>query len=303
MPVRIRTPKQYVLHLVYKVEIRDGSNPLRHFRDEFLGYRPPAKWGMLVLGAIAFVLGCNKTPESDPKKPAESFNMPAEGTTTALRSDLGEMLDLLRSGPAGAVRIRLRKMLDQNPTDGQAAFLYGLSLHQEKKYSEARIYFEHAREHAPEYATTHHFLGWCLFYEGELELANASFTRHSKLVEGEGDDHFALGLIALEQNDLSAAQTSFDIALQCFEAMSGGNAREQGKTLARLGELAEVQGNLDLAAERLSQATKLFPDHYEAWHRLAAIERRRGNSDAASRATEQEATARSRVGRPQGFPE
>ncbi len=241
---------------------------------------------MLVLGAMAFVLGCDKTPESDPKKPAESFNMPAEGTTTALRSDLGEMLD-------------------QNPTDGQAAFLYGLSLHQEKKYSEARIYFEHAREHAPEYATTHHFLGWCLFYEGELELANASFTRHSKLVEGEGDDHFALGLIALEQNDLSAAQTSFDIALQCFEAMSGANdhAREQGKTLARLGELAEVQGNLDLAAERLSQATKLFPDHYEAWHRLAAIERRRGNSDAASRATEQEATARSRVGRPQGFPE
>ena len=82
-----------------------------------------------------------------------------------------------------------------------------------------------------------------------------------------------------------------------------GRAREQGKTFARLGELAEVLGNLDLAAERLSKATELFPDHYEAWHRLAAIERRRGNQDAAARAANQEAAARDRVGRSQGFPE
>ena len=80
-------------------------------------------------------------------------------------------------------------------------------------------------------------------------------------------------------------------------------ARAQGKTFARLGELAEVLGNLDLAAERLSKATELFPDHYEAWHRLAAIERRRGNQDAAVQAAKQEAAARDRVGRPQGFPE
>ena len=43
-------------------------------------------------------------------------------------------------------------------------------------YSEARAYFDQALEHAPDYATTHHFLGWCLFYEGELELARASFS-------------------------------------------------------------------------------------------------------------------------------
>ena len=93
--------------------------------------------------------------------------MPPENTTTALRSDLGPILDLLRFGPTGAARIRLRKILDQNPTDGQAAFLYGLSLHQEKRYSEARVYFDQALWHAPQYATTHHFLGWCLFYEGD----------------------------------------------------------------------------------------------------------------------------------------
>ena len=260
---------------------------------------------MLALGVMVFVLGCDQDPNSTAKNSGESFKVPPEGTTTALRRDLGPILDLLRSGPTGAARIRLRKILDQNPTDGQAAFLYGLSLHQEKRYSEARVYFDQALWHAPEYATTHHFLGWCLFYEGELELAKASFSRHTKLVEGEGDDYFALGLIALERNNLAGAENCFEIALQCFETLPAfnGRAREQGKTFARLGELAEVLGNLDLAAERLSKATKLFPDHYEAWHRLAAIERRRGNQDAAARAANQEAAARDRVGRPQGFPE
>ena len=260
---------------------------------------------MLALGVMVFVLGCDQKPNSGPPRSTESFNQPPEGTTTALRSDLGPILDLLRSGPTGAARIRLKKILNQNSTDGQAAFLYGLSLHQEKRYSEARVYFDQALEHAPEYATTHHFLGWCLFYEGELELASASFSRHTKLVEGEGDDYFALGLIALERNNLAGAENCFEIALRCFENLPAfnGRAREQGKTFARLGELAEVLGNLDLAAERLSKATKLFPDHYEAWHRLAAIERRRGNQDAAARAANQEAAARDRVGRPQGFPE
>ena len=260
---------------------------------------------MATIGLMIFVLGCDKTSDFTAKKPDESFNTPSEGITTALRSDLGQILDLLRSGPNGAARIRLRKILDQNPTDGQAAFLYGLSLHREKRYSEARAYFDQALEHAPEYATTHHFLGWCLFYEGELELAKASFSRHTKLVEGEGDDYFAMGLIALERNNLANAESCFEIALQCFEDLPAfnGRAREQGKTFARLGELAEVLGNLDLAAERLSKATELFPDHYEAWHRLAAIERRRGNQDAAARAANQEAAARDRVGRPQGFPE
>ena len=296
---------QYVLHLVYKVEIPVGSIPLRQFTDEISGYRPTPKWGMLALGVVAFVLGCDQNPDSTTKNSGESFNIPPSSTTTALRSDLGGVLDLLRSGPPGAARIRLKKLLDQNPTDGQAAFLYGLSLHQEKRYSEARAYFDQALEHAPDYATTHHFLGWCLFYEGELELARASFSRHTKLVEGEGDDYFALGLIALEQNHLAEAEDSFEIALQCFQALPAfnGRDREQGKTFARLGELADVLGNLDLAAERLSKATELFPDHYEAWHRLAAIERRRGNQDAAAQAAEQEAAARNRVGRPQGFPE
>ena len=101
-------------------------------------------------------------PDPGTKKPAESFKVPPGSTTTALRSDLGPILDLLRSGPTGAARIRLRKILDQNPTDGQAAFLYGLSLHQEKRYSEARVYFDQALWHAPEYATTHHFwVGVC----------------------------------------------------------------------------------------------------------------------------------------------
>ena len=260
---------------------------------------------MLALGVMVFVLGCDQDPNPTAKNGDESFKVPPEGTTTALRSDLGPILDLLRSGPTGAARIRLKKILNQNPTDGQAAFLYGLSLHEEKRYSEARVYFDQALWHAPQYATTHHFLGWCLFYEGELELARASFSRHTKLVEGEGDDYFALGLIALERNNLAVAENRFESALRCFEAMPAfnGRAREQGKTFARLGELAEVLGNLDLAAERLSKATKLFPDHYEAWHRLAAIERRRGNQDAAARAANQEAAARDRVGRPQGFPE
>lgn len=257
------------------------------------------------MGALVFVLGCDAKSSQAAKNPPESSKLKATPPNAVLRSDLGEVLQLIRSGPTGAARIRLRKLLNQNPQDGQAAFLYGLSLHEEKRYSEARSYFTRALEHAPEYVTTHHFLGWCLFYEGELAQAETSFLRHAKTAPPEGDDSFGLGLIYLERGELDLAQNAFENALQTFLTMSNLKVapREQGKTLARLGELAEVQGDLDLAAERLRQATSLFPDHYEAWHRFAAIERRRGNLDAATNAAEQEAAARQRVGRPQGFPE
>ena len=259
---------------------------------------------MVTLGVMVFVLGCDQMPDSRTKNSAESFKCPPESTTTALRSDLGQILDLLRSGPTGAARIRLRKILDQNPTDGQAAFLYGLSLHQEKRYSEARVYFGQALGtllNTP--PPTIFWVGVCSTKVSWNWRGPAS-RLHITLVEGEGDDHFAMGLIALEQNNLAVAEDHFKTALLLQNpADFNGQARAQGKTFARLGELAEVLGNLDLAAERLSKATELFPDHYEAWHRLAAIERRRGNQDAAARAANQEAAARDRVGRPQGFPE
>ncbi|MGB0323925.1 MAG: hypothetical protein ACPGGL_00155, partial [Phycisphaerales bacterium] len=87
---------------------------MRQFRDEFSGYRPSSKWGMLALGVMVFVLGCDQDPNSTAKNGDESFKVPPESTTTALRNDLGPILDLLRSGPTGAARIRLRKILDQN---------------------------------------------------------------------------------------------------------------------------------------------------------------------------------------------
>ena len=101
---------------------------------------------MLALGVVAFVLGCDQNPDSTTKNSGESFNIPPSSTTTALRSDLGGVLDLLRSGPTGAARIRLKKLLDQNPTDGQAAFLYGLSLHQEKRYRDCLLYTSDAAD-------------------------------------------------------------------------------------------------------------------------------------------------------------
>ncbi|MEC8065584.1 MAG: hypothetical protein VX126_05955, partial [Planctomycetota bacterium] len=84
------------------MEIPVGSIPLRQFTDENSGYRPTPKWGMLALGVVAFVLGCDQNPDSTTKNSGESFNIPPSSTTTALRSDLGGVLDLLRSGPTGA---------------------------------------------------------------------------------------------------------------------------------------------------------------------------------------------------------
>ena len=62
---------------------------------------------------MGFVLGCDQTTDSTPKNHGESSNTTSRSTTTALRSDLGQILDLLRSGPTGAARIRLKKILDQ----------------------------------------------------------------------------------------------------------------------------------------------------------------------------------------------
>jgi cytochrome c-type biogenesis protein CcmH/NrfG len=71
----------------------------------------------------------------------------------------------------------------------------------------------------------------------------------------------------------------------------------------RLAEIDELRGNDARARERLQESVSLYPDHYEAWYRLAKVRRRLGDEEGAVEAEQTHQQVRQRVRPEAGFPE
>jgi tetratricopeptide (TPR) repeat protein len=219
----------------------------------------------------------------------------------ALRPDLVEHFRLIEEKRTGPARIRLRRIIDADGEDGQAAFLFGLSYHREKRYGLARPWFELAARHAPDYDVVHHFHGWCLYYLGEADAARAAFERHVALRPDTGDSHFALGLLALDDDRIEDAEARFDEALALFEAQ--GPAKDLSKTLTRRAEILIRRGDLEGARDDLVRAADLYPDHYEAHYKLIRLHLRFEEQEAAEASMAAFIAAHERVHPTTSFPE
>ena len=228
---------------------------------------------LVMTAMLPLAVACEGEPSPGPK-PVDPVRTPDLGPV------LTESFRLIESRRTGPARVRLRRHLESHPGDGKAYFLFGLSYHREKRYGSARPWLERAVELDEGYPPAWHFLGWCLYWLGEPAMGRAALQRHLLLDPDEGDTHFALGLIDLEEDRLDEAEVHFQRAIT-LQADRPGRRREVAKCHARLGGIHLRRGDLDRARAALERATDLHEQHYEAFYMLSLVLRRLDEDEAA----------------------
>lgn len=247
--------------------------------------------------------GCGDEPAAGrpgAPTPAEPAGRPAR--PESLSPELAWAARLIADRKTDQARTRLEAHVAEHPDDGQAAFLLGLTYHREKRYTLARPWFESALRLAPDYHTVHHFHGWCLYYLGDMPGARAAFNRHLEAVPGEGDSHFALGLIAFNDDRLDDAQRRFAAAIE-LQRDKPGRRRDVSKAHARLADVHVRRDELEQAKTQLLLATELWPQHYAAFYKLSRVLNRLGEDEAADEAFRQFRVWETRAARRRGVPE
>lgn len=205
-----------------------------------------------------------------------------------------------------------RAALAAYPDQPRAAFVLGLSLHKQKRYSDAVPFFERSLAGAtamdaaqraqqfPEHTHVAHFLGWARYYAGDLDGARGAFTSHVATVPTAGDSWYGLALVEIDEDQVDAAAAALERAMACLpeaERMEESRSRDRGKILAREGDLALRADRTQDAVDLYRRALRAWPDHYEVWAKVARCYDRLGDAQAADRARVEELNARERMGR------
>ena len=99
-----------------------------------------------------------------------------------------------------------------------------------------------------------------------------------------------------ELGNLPEAQLYFERAIELQRGMPS-RLREIAKAHARLGDVHLAFNRLDLARESYHQAVIRWPDHHEAWAKLARVLDRLDRPEQAERARKEHRNARLRMGR------
>ncbi len=240
-------------------------------------------------------------PPRDTEDGAPPDRATADAATATLDPDLAPIFDLISQEQLGPARDRVTDYLQQNPQAGQAQFLLGLTYHREKRYALARPHFAKATEFSPQFHPTYHFYGWCLYYLGETEQARTAFREHLRLAPTEGDSHFALGLLAMDADQLDEAERRFRKAIE-LQADNPRRRRDVAKAHARLGDLYIRRERLELAKGHLLDATNLWPEHYAAYYKLHLVLNRLGEPEAAEEAFQQYRLWQERAEQRRGLP-
>lgn len=239
--------------------------------------------------------------ERPPSAPAASIPAPNTPSVAFVPADQRILIakSMLRASRFAQAETALRVVLQDHPEDAQTLFLLGLSIHKQKRYAEAMLLFQQAlasRRPFPELDHLFYVQGWCAYNLGDLPGARTAFEEHLRRVPGEADSVFGLGVIALDEDRLSDAERLLGqaIAMQAEDAQAG---REVAKAHARMADVHLRRDNLAEARQSLRRALELYPDHYEAWAKMARVLERQGLIEEAAAARAEEQAAMIRVGR------
>lgn len=263
--------------------------------------RATVRWGVGA-GAWLLVLACGKSPEPPAASPdavaaANAAREPREASPDDFRIDAARKL--MQSGRFDVAETALRTVLSEKPESDRAKFFLAVSIAKQKRYGEARSLYEEvllSDRAFPEDHHVDHFLGWTLYYLGEPDSAREHFLAHVEAVPEEGDSAFALGLIALDADDRAEAERWLTESIRRQEG-EPALAREVAKSHARLGDLRWREERIDDAVEHWRTCVALWPDHHEAWSKLARAYARLGRDADAAMASRQWEAALARVGR------
>ena len=192
---------------------------------------------------------------------------------------IGHAFRQLGAGDLIGCRTTAMEVLADDPapaTRARAEFMVGLSFHKAKQYADARPHFDLASQ-GPDFQgklALPYFQGWCYFWLGELDAAEASFRQHLTQTE-EADSHFGLGIVALDRGDYGAAKLALQDALLLFEAKaaSGDASAKMGlaKTHARLADLDLDSEQYEDAKLHLQLAVDLDSDRSAVWYKLYQV--------------------------------
>ena len=250
--------------------------------------------------AVQSGAAAGRPPETAPDQ--SHAQQPAAAEPLTLDPDLAAAFRLIEAHRTEEARGALAIYRHTHPDDGTAAFLVGLSYHREKRYARAEPYFQRAIERSPGYHPTYHFLGWCLYYLGRTAESRRAFEQHLEHVPTEGDSHFALGLIDLDDDRLDAAERRFQRAIELQEGLPKRKA-DVSKAHARLADIFVRRDDLDQARVHLEQATALWPEHYTAFYKLARVLTRLGDEEGGRKAERLHRLWQRRAHPPRGVPE
>lgn len=261
-----------------------------------------AIWGGLVANLAA--CGRSEPPPPSAPEPGQAANAEIRASPAARADSLDDFrIDaarrLMQSGRFDLAESALRTVLAEKPASDRAKFFLAVSIAKQKRYGEARPLYEEVRVSGRRFAEERHldhFLGWTLYYLGEPESARERFAAHAAAVPEEGDSAFALGLIALDADDRPEAERWFMEAIRRQQG-EPALAREVAKAHARLGDLRWREERLDESIDSWRTCVALWPDHHEAWSKLARAYARLGRDADAAMATRQWEAALARVGR------
>jgi tetratricopeptide (TPR) repeat protein len=212
-----------------------------------------------------------------------------------------EIVLLIERGKYDDARRRTGALLEQAPEDARLVLLLGLTYHKQRRYMAARPHFERARALAPELHVVDHFMGYCLYYVGDLDGARDAFERHLAADPDEADSHFGLGLVEMEEGRLDEAEARFHRAITLTErlrttrpAAFASRRLDLAKSYARLADVHLARGDAAAARDALVRAVEINPALYAAWFRLSTVHRRLGDDAAAAEALRVFEEARSR---------
>jgi tetratricopeptide (TPR) repeat protein len=207
--------------------------------------------------------------------------------------------ELLGGGKYPEAELVFTTVLSENSQVARARFLRAIAIQKQKHYQRALAELDVAiasGQAFPERSHGEHFRGWCLYHLGRTGEAGEAFSAHVEAHPEEGDSHFGLGVVAMELGNLPEAQLYFERAIELQRGMPS-RLREIAKAHARLGDVHLAFNRLDLARESYHQAVIRWPDHHEAWAKLARVLDRLDRPEQAERARKEHRNARLRMGR------
>ncbi len=180
-----------------------------------------------------------------------------------------------------AARKILEPLVTEHPASGKAEFMLGLSYHQQRRYRQALPHFQRAVKLDPEYHQTRHFLGYCLYYLGDTEEAGRAFEKFLEHSPNNPHTHFALGLVAYEDDRLEEAEARFVRAIELCEGDPSLTQR-CASAHTRLADVYIRSRTLEPARCHLETALRLNPALSGAHFKLSRVLAGLGEHDAST---------------------
>lgn len=250
---------------------------------------------------VGFAIGCvqgasaqvvpdtARAPQSSAATAAQSATPPSTPEARPQFPDdprLAIALTMLSKGAVEQARQTAHTVLVANSDCDRAAAIEGIALNKLKRYEEAKPLLARARDSKqpfPEQKHAAHFLGWCHYHLGELELAKAAFDLHLVSVPNEPDSTFGLGLIALAEDQLEKADVHFAAALDGF-SKPRDRPVDRARVLTRQADVALRRDDVAGAEVILRRAIEASAVQHETWSKLARVYDRQGKTKEADAA-------------------